>query len=112
VYFDAMHHRLPIVGTPVGCVPDVTCHGVGDMVRFGDVDGLATVLTRWLSNPAECQAKGNLGHDLVQKQYNWPTVARRMSTEIRATLAGSSEPVASRSSVESSNAAHSVSPIA
>ncbi|MBN1347081.1 MAG: glycosyltransferase family 4 protein [Phycisphaerae bacterium] len=78
VYLEALHYRLPIVGAPVGHVPELVSQDVGFSVDPGDVEGLAAALLSLLSDPARCKDFGDRGHEIVAGFYTWPRVAGRI----------------------------------
>ena len=52
VLMEAMATGLPIVATSVGAVPEVLEQGgIGELVRFGDVDGMSRALRRLHDEP-------------------------------------------------------------
>jgi glycosyltransferase involved in cell wall biosynthesis len=63
VFLEAFEHRLPVVATRIGAVPDVVQEGVsGHMVETADVDALADRLYRLLVSPGLCKQFGESGH--------------------------------------------------
>jgi glycosyltransferase involved in cell wall biosynthesis len=80
---EAMLHRLPVVGTAEGALPDMVRNGVtGRLVRPGDARQLAAALIDLLRDPARCRQFGEAGYDLAQRRYTWPAVGERMRSEI------------------------------
>lgn len=50
---EAMSHRLPVLVTPVGGIPDIVCHGKnGLLVCPGDPQALAEALLKLIESPA------------------------------------------------------------
>ncbi|HRQ40143.1 MAG TPA: glycosyltransferase family 4 protein [Chloroflexota bacterium] len=87
VFVEAFSYKLPVVATHVGAIPDFVIPGVnGYLVEPGDVNCLAQRLIELLDDPAKCRAFGEQGYHLVQENYNWETVGRRMTEQIQATL--------------------------
>jgi len=88
VFVEAMAHKLPIVATAVGAVPDfVTNEDNGFLVSPGDIEGLADVLRRLLSNPELCRKMGERSY-AVSHRYTWNNVA----SIVRNTIQGLVEP--------------------
>ncbi|MCL4267299.1 MAG: glycosyltransferase family 4 protein [Anaerolineae bacterium] len=87
VFIEAFSYKLPIVATPVGAIPDFVIPGEnGYLVEPGDINCLAQRLIQLLDDPAKCRAFGEQGSRLVQENYNWEAVGRRMKEQITATL--------------------------
>jgi glycosyltransferase involved in cell wall biosynthesis len=84
---DAMLHRLPVVATSVGAIPDMVQEGVsGHLVTPGDSQQLAQTLIDLLQNPGRCRRLGDAGYRLVSARYTWPVVGARLRTEILSFL--------------------------
>ncbi|MDJ0627702.1 MAG: glycosyltransferase family 4 protein [Rhodobacter sp.] len=83
VFVEAMWHRLPIVATRVGAVPDMVEDGEnGFLVPQGDVGRLAARLTALLDDPELCARFGSASLHLARDRYDWPAVVRRMKERI------------------------------
>lgn len=83
VFVEALAHRLPVVGTTVGAVPDFVVDGRnGYLVQPGDVAGLATALTNLLDSPATCREFGEAGYAIARERYTWEVVGRRLRERI------------------------------
>ncbi|MGH8140714.1 MAG: glycosyltransferase family 4 protein [Steroidobacteraceae bacterium] len=88
-FVEAMMHRLPIVATRVGAVPDMVEDGVnGYLVEPGDVDGIEQALGKLLADPNLCQALGQRGYDGAADRYTWPRTGDRIRARIMTCLAG------------------------
>jgi glycosyltransferase involved in cell wall biosynthesis len=80
---DAMSHRLPVVATSVGAIPDMIQEGIsGLMVTPGDSHELAQALIDLLQDPGRCQRFGASGYGLANARYTWPSVGMRIRSEI------------------------------
>src|SRR5208282_2593666 len=80
---DAMLHRLPVVATSVGAIPDIIQEGVcGHMVTPGDAQQLARTLIDLIGDPGRCRRFGEIGYGLVNARYRWPLVGARFRSEI------------------------------
>jgi glycosyltransferase involved in cell wall biosynthesis len=85
---EAMLHRLPVVGTAVGAMPDMIEDGAtGRLVPPGDARRLAEALLGLLRDPAACRRFGEAGHELVLRRYNWRAVGRSMRAAIGPLIA-------------------------
>jgi len=81
VYLEAWAYGKPVVGARAGGVPDVIEDGMdGRLVRFGDVDNLAAVLSELLADPLRAQAMGERGRTKVEAWYTWEHVYARLMT--------------------------------
>jgi glycosyltransferase involved in cell wall biosynthesis len=85
---EAMLHRLPVVGTAVGAMPDMIQDGVtGLLVPPGEAEPLAAALVALLRDPARCRQFGEAGHRLLRERYTWEAVGARMRDSIEPFLA-------------------------
>ena len=82
-FVEAMTHRLPIVGTRVGAVPDMVEDGLnGYLVEPGDIAGLHRALSRMLADPAATERMGERGFQRATERYNWANVGKRIRARI------------------------------
>jgi glycosyltransferase involved in cell wall biosynthesis len=80
---EAMLHRLPVVGSSEGALPDMIREGAtGHIVPPGDAPRLAAALIELLQNPSRCRQFGAAGYRLAKERYTWPAVGKRLRTEI------------------------------
>lgn len=85
---EAMAHRLPIIATNVGAIPEMVTSGKnGFLVPPGDVDSLAAALMRLASEPQLCQLMG-MRNENLSRDYNWDKVVHVMRTVIRDFVPG------------------------
>jgi glycosyltransferase involved in cell wall biosynthesis len=76
VYLEAMAHKLPVVATRIGALPDFVSDGeTGYLVDCGDVNGLTDRLSRLLEHPNNAYSMGERAFVLVKDRYNWQRVA-------------------------------------
>jgi glycosyltransferase involved in cell wall biosynthesis len=84
---EALTHRIPVVASRIGALPDIVQHGkTGLLVAPDSVDELADALFTLLSNPQKCKLFGELGDQLVRETYTWHSVGERLRREIQAEL--------------------------
>ncbi|GAC1538684.1 MAG: glycosyltransferase family 4 protein [Herpetosiphon sp.] len=82
VTLEAMLHRLPIVASAAGGIPDkVFPHQNGLLVPPGDAPALAAALRTALQHRAAWPAWGEHGRATVLRTFNWPIVAARTRAE-------------------------------
>ncbi len=85
---EAMLHRLPVIGSSEGALPDMIEDGVtGRLFPPGDIAQLTRALIELLQNPARCREFGEAGYRLASDRYTWSAVAARIRTEILSALA-------------------------
>jgi glycosyltransferase involved in cell wall biosynthesis len=78
VTLEAMAHRLPVVATRAGGIPDKVKDGdTGWLVPPGDVDALAAALQKATSDPGERERRGKQGQVRLEEHFLWPGIARR-----------------------------------
>lgn len=88
VFIEAADHRLPIVATRVGSLPELVIHGEsGLLVDVGDISGLADALCELLDDPERCRAFGERGRAHLADTWTWENVERQLVPELRAALA-------------------------
>lgn len=79
VFIEAMSHRLPIVSTRVGALPDMVQDGQnGFLVEPGEVAPLMDALDLLLQDANTRKAYGEAGYQLALSRYNWDTVGQRI----------------------------------
>jgi glycosyltransferase involved in cell wall biosynthesis len=87
VFLEAFEHRLPVIATNIGAIPDVVQEGVsGHMVEPGDADALAERLYRLLASPRLCKQFGESGHAHIRARYTWQATGRKIANAIRRSL--------------------------
>ncbi len=92
-FVEAMMHRLPIVGTRIGAIPDMVEDGVnGFLVEPGQSDPLARALCRLLESPQMCQKFGQRSFEKAVDRYTWAGTGQRIRRRILGELAVSDQP--------------------
>jgi glycosyltransferase involved in cell wall biosynthesis len=87
-FIEAMMHRLPVVATRVGAIPDMVDDGVnGYLVSPEDPQALAQALGKLLADPAHCQAMGGRSYQKAADLYTWPRTGQRIRARITRILA-------------------------
>jgi len=87
VFLEALEHRLPVIATNIGAIPEIVQEGVsGYTVDTGDVDALADRLYRLLVSPGLCRQFGEAGHAHIRARYTWQSTGRRIAHAIRRSL--------------------------
>ena len=86
VFIEAMRHKLPIVATNIGAIPDFVKEGDnGYLVKPGNIDQLAKTLIDLLGQPDKCQAFGMKGYQIATEKYTWENVGLRIKESILST---------------------------
>jgi glycosyltransferase involved in cell wall biosynthesis len=79
VTLEAMAHRLPVVATTAGGLPDKVRPGeTGWLVPPGDVAALVVALRSALASPDALPAMGAAGRALAEQEFSWTRSAKRM----------------------------------
>jgi glycosyltransferase involved in cell wall biosynthesis len=79
VFVEALHHKLPIVATNVGAIPDFVIEGEsGYLVPPRAVELLAQALVSLIGDPEKCRQFGEKGFNLARERYSWERVGARI----------------------------------
>ena len=80
---EAMQHRLPVVSTTEGAVPDLIQHGVnGYAVARKEAAPLAEALAQLITDPALRTAMGEAGYARYREQYTLEAFERRFVAQL------------------------------
>jgi glycosyltransferase involved in cell wall biosynthesis len=91
-FVEAMMHRLPIVATRVGAIPDMVDEGSnGFLVEPGQSDALASALCKLLASPATCRAFGQRSYEKAAERYTWTETGKRIRARIMSDLGRSGD---------------------
>jgi len=78
-FIEALAHRLPVVATNIGAIPDFVLDGEdGYLVETNNVEQLAQALIDLLGDPEKCQVFGERGYHLVSTRYTWKKAVLRI----------------------------------
>jgi glycosyltransferase involved in cell wall biosynthesis len=88
VFLEAFAHRLPIVSTDVGALPDIVQNGVnGYTVPPDNIDAMAEKLIELIGSPAKCQQFGQSGFEHLCRHYTWENTGRLLAGRIEQEIA-------------------------
>lgn len=80
-FLEAMAAELPIIGTPVGGIPDFLKDGeTGLFTRVDDADDLAEKIARLCGDAKLRERLAASGRRLAEEHYDWHIIANRMRT--------------------------------
>ena len=83
VLLEAMQHRLPLVSSDEGGIPDIIQHGVnGYTVARKEAAPLAEALARLITDPALRTAMGEAGYARYREQYTLEAFERRFVAQL------------------------------
>ena len=72
VTLEAMAHKLPVVATTAGGLPDKVQNGVnGWLVPPGDASALAAAISGALARPDRLAPMGEAGRAIVEREFSW-----------------------------------------
>jgi len=69
VLVEAMSHRLPVLATTAGAIPELVIDGTGVLVPPNDPPALASALAALIADPQYRQALGTAGHRRVRQEF-------------------------------------------
>lgn len=94
---EASAHALPVVATRVGGTADRVIEGrTGYLVEPRNTEQLAGALSKLLADPQKRWAMGGAGHRHAMEHFVWDKVGAKICHQIRLSLAGSDEAIATR----------------
>lgn len=78
-FLEALACEVPIVGTPVGGIPDfLVPEKTGLFCEPGEPSTIAAAVSRFLSDPTLARGCAARGRAMVEREYRWDTVAARV----------------------------------
>ena len=86
VYLEAMIHHLPIVGLPIGVLPELVSQGENGYLTQAHAEALAERLVYLVQQPEICQRMGKEGAKIVHEWYEWDKVGTRLVQHIKKDL--------------------------
>jgi glycosyltransferase involved in cell wall biosynthesis len=76
VFIEAMSYGLPVIGTDIGALPEFIVEGKnGFLIQVNDVDKLADLLVRLISDPDLCSSLGRCGYETYQQKFTLDCVS-------------------------------------
>lgn len=86
VTLEAMAHRLPVIATRAGGIPDKVKDGVnGYLVEPGDVEALSKAIIRLANAPDDIKRMSQASTELLEP-FLWPQIARRVIAQYERLL--------------------------
>lgn len=80
---EAMAHRIPVIATSTGGIPELLLNGAGLMVPPADPSALAEAIARLLGNDDECRRYAEAGRRRVEEDFNVTTTTRALVCEMQ-----------------------------
>jgi glycogen synthase len=78
VTLEAMAHRLPVIATVAGGLPDKVHPGVnGWLVEPNDTEALARAIAEAASNPTRLVSMGERSREIVEREFAWNVLVDR-----------------------------------
>jgi glycosyltransferase involved in cell wall biosynthesis len=87
VFLEAMAHKLPIIGTNIGAIPEFIIEGKnGYRVEPNHPQQLSQKIVELIGSPEKCKIFGEYGHELFWNQYTWEKTGLKMCHNIEQFL--------------------------
>ncbi|HLP74039.1 MAG TPA: glycosyltransferase family 4 protein [Bacteroidales bacterium] len=87
-FLEAMAHKLPVVATNIGAIPDFVHEGKnGFLVQPNDITQLGNALIRMLDSSRQCREFGEYGSRLFWERYTWEKTGARLARKINGIIA-------------------------
>jgi glycogen synthase len=88
VTLEAMAHRLPVIATAAGGLPDKVHSGVnGWLIEPNDAEALAGAIAEAASHPTRLVGMGERSREIVEREFAWSVLAERYVNLYRDVLA-------------------------
>jgi glycosyltransferase involved in cell wall biosynthesis len=88
VFLEAMAHRLPVIASNIGAIPDFIHEGKnGYLVEPNNSGELSQRIIELLGSPEKCKTFGVYGHRLFWDRYTWEKTGARIREKIEQFLA-------------------------
>jgi glycosyltransferase involved in cell wall biosynthesis len=79
VFLEAMAHKLPIIGSNIGAIPEFIIEGKnGYKVEPNHPQQLCQKIVELISSPEKCKIFGEYGHELFWNRYTWEKTGLRI----------------------------------
>lgn len=86
-FLEAMEHKLPIVTTKTGAIPDFVIDGKnGYLIPIGDVHKIASAINKLLNSPEVCKEFGEKGYSILEEKYTWNNTGKLIKKHIVSAL--------------------------
>lgn len=87
VFLEAGTYGLPVVGTPIGAIPEIVIAGeTGELIEARNSTALADCLSALLADPERCRRMGARGSEWVSRRYTWSQTGERMAAHIERAI--------------------------
>jgi glycosyltransferase involved in cell wall biosynthesis len=87
VFLEAMAHKLPIIGTDIGAIPEFIIEDKnGYRIEPDNSQQLCQKILELIDSPEKCKVFGEYGHELFWNRYTWEKTGLRMSENIKKHL--------------------------
>jgi glycosyltransferase involved in cell wall biosynthesis len=87
VFLEAMAHKLPVIGSRIGAIPDFINEGEnGYLIEPKNSQQLADKIMSLLISPEKCKSFGEKGHHIFWDRYTWEKTGERISENIKLLL--------------------------
>lgn len=82
-FLEAMAHKLPVVGSNIGAIPDFIKDGTnGYLIEPDNPDQIAEKLITLLDSPSQCKKFGEIGHQMFWDNYTWNKTGEKIFDSI------------------------------
>lgn len=71
---DAMTYKKPVIGTPVGAIPELIGSDRGILIPSPNPSDISYAVIRLAKNPELCRKYGENGRTYVEKTYSWRAI--------------------------------------